>query len=121
MKTTEKPKLYAITTDALLDLDNSLDLIECGLRSGIELLQYRRKKADAARQTLEARALKQLTDRYHVPLIINDDATLAHEIGANGVHIGQSDGDQIKARELLGEDAMIGVTCHNQIMLAKIS
>ncbi len=50
--------------------------------------------------------------------ILNDDAKLAAEIGADGVHLGQEDGDIKAARELLGDDAVIGITCHASRHLA---
>jgi len=56
------------------------------------------------------KALRNLTNTYRVPLIINDNATLAKAVGADGVHLGQDDGDVKTARALLGNDAIIGVS-----------
>jgi len=55
---------------------------------------------------------------YGVDVLINDDPTLVAECGADGVHIGQTDMDYFSSRELLGTDAIIGVTCHNSRDLA---
>jgi thiamine-phosphate pyrophosphorylase len=50
-----------------------------------------------------------------VPLIINDDAQLAKAVGADGVHLGKDDGDIANARAVLGEAAIIGVSCYNSL------
>jgi thiamine-phosphate pyrophosphorylase len=56
-----------------------------------------------------------------ISYILNDDAELAQEIGADGVHLGQEDGDVRLARSILGEDAVIGVTCHASKHLAMVA
>jgi thiamine-phosphate pyrophosphorylase len=53
-----------------------------------------------------------------VAFIINDSIALAKRLGADGVHLGQDDGDPREAREILGREAQIGVTCHNSRHLA---
>ncbi|MBB4630431.1 thiamine phosphate synthase [Sphingosinicella soli] len=58
-------------------------------------------------------ALKPILAAYDVAFILNDRADLAKELGADGVHLGQSDGSVAEARSLLGHDAQIGVTCHD--------
>lgn len=58
----------------------------------------------------EGRSLLELCHRYRVPLIINDNVELAERIGADGVHVGQSDMELTRAREILGTDKIIGVT-----------
>ncbi|HCW88502.1 MAG TPA: thiamine phosphate synthase, partial [Marinobacter sp.] len=54
-----------------------------------------------------------------VPLIINDDPHLARRCGADGVHLGQQDSDPLAARRLLGDSALLGITCHGQLALAE--
>ena len=61
----------------------------------------------------EASLLKDLCDRYQVPLIINDRPDLAKKSGASGVHVGLSDMGIQKARNLLGKDFIIGGSAHN--------
>ena len=58
----------------------------------------------------EARSLRALTERYKVPLIIDDNIKLALLCGADGVHVGQNDMDAAQARALLGPDKILGVT-----------
>ena len=78
-------------------------------------LQYRDKSADPARRREQAMALKPLCAAAGVPLIINDDPVLAHDCGADGVHLGEDDGDIATARDLLGAAAIIGASCYDDI------
>jgi thiamine-phosphate pyrophosphorylase len=59
-----------------------------------------------------------ITQRANVALIVNDRPDLAYKIGADGVHVGQEDASYADAREFLGPDRIIGVTCHNSRHLA---
>ena len=104
--------IYAITDDALLPAEQLLQRIELALQAGIALLQYRSKTATREDKQRIASELARLCATYRVPLLINDDPQLALESGAQGVHLGQRDGDIGAARKLLGDDAIIGVTCH---------
>ncbi|MCO7611892.1 thiamine phosphate synthase [Pseudomonas chlororaphis] len=109
--------LYAITDSQLL-AGKFLKYVEAALEGGVTLLQYRDKSDDQARRLREAETLLTLCERYKTRLIINDDAELAARIGA-GVHLGQSDGPLTPARALLGRQAIIGSTCHDQLPLAE--
>lgn len=77
------------------------------------LLQYRNKQADAALRRTQAEALMRRCEDAGVALIINDDAVLAAAINADGVHLGEDDGDIGQARACVGEAAIIGVSCYN--------
>jgi thiamine-phosphate pyrophosphorylase len=83
------------------------------------LLQYRNKPADAALRRVQAEALAGLCRAQGVPLVINDDAALAQAVGAAGVHLGEDDGDLAAARNLLGDDAIVGVSCYNEAARAR--
>lgn len=109
--------LYAITDSQLL-AGKFLKYVEAALEGGVTLLQYRDKSDDQARRLREAETLLALCERYKTRLIINDDAELAARIGA-GVHLGQTDGPLTPARALLGRQAIIGSTCHDQLSLAE--
>ncbi|AZR23906.1 thiamine phosphate synthase [Xanthomonas vasicola] len=89
------------------------------LLASITWLQYRNKQADAALRLRQASALHELCAAHGVPLIINDDAQLAAQVGAQGVHLGEDDGDVAAARALLGEQAIIGVSCYDEIEHAR--
>lgn len=62
--------------------------------------------------------LQSLCAKRDVAFIINDSIALAKRLGADGVHLGQEDGNPREAREILGRDVQIGVTCHNSRHLA---
>ena len=110
--------LYAITDGPRPDL---LDAVAQALAGGARLLQYRDKSADAARRHAEAVALRQLCTTHAVPLIINDDVALAQAVAADGVHLGKDDDDIAAARAVLGEDAIIGVSCYDSLARARMA
>jgi thiamine-phosphate pyrophosphorylase len=109
--------LYVITDDALTG-ERLAEQVEAALRGGARLVQYRSKQGTAAQREQQARAVLAICHAHGVPLLINDDPRLAKRIGADGVHIGQSDTKLAAARELLGPEAIIGVTCHASVELA---
>lgn len=109
--------LYAITpeeTSAVLLLQN----VRQALLGGVRVVQYRNKLGNASLQLEQATALRQLTHEFSVPLIINDDATLAQRVDADGVHLGGEDGSIASARRVLGREKIIGVSCYNRLSLA---
>lgn len=111
--------LYAITDPQLIAADQLLAACEAALRGGARLLQYRDKPASDAERRQRAASLRDLCRDHGALLLVNDDPQLAADIGADGVHIGQSDGGIQRARQVLGPQAIIGVTCHNNPDLAK--
>lgn len=111
--------VYAITDENLLAGPALLSAAEEALRAGLALLQYRNKSADWKSKCVEAAQLAQLCRQYETPLLINDDVALCLEIGADGVHLGQTDGKLIEARQRLGDSAIIGITCHSDLSLAQ--
>lgn len=109
--------VYLISNDDPLPV--LLGKLDAALATGaIALLQYRRKQTEATEREAEARQLLALCQRYAVPLIINDDVALAERLGC-GVHLGQSDGSVIEARQRLGQAAIIGRTCHDSLDFAR--
>ena len=112
--------LYVITDSQLLaDQTALLNGVAAAIDGGATVVQYRDKSADQAKRLAEAQALLTLCRSRHVPLLINDDVALAAEIGADGVHVGSDDASLVEARGILGEQAIIGVTCYNQLALAQ--
>ena len=85
---------------------------------GVAAFQLRLKGVDADAVVRLAAPLQRICADHDVSFILNDDAALAARIGADGVHLGQSDGTVAEARALLGRDAQIGVTCHASRHLA---
>ena len=108
--------LYAITQTDGKSSDRVVEDVTAALKGGAVVIQYRDKTS--ADKAALARQLLQLCKHYKVPLLINDDAALAAEIGADGVHLGKHDGEIAMARKLLGAKAIIGVSCYDDIDIA---
>ncbi|WP_420427571.1 thiamine phosphate synthase [Algiphilus sp.] len=104
--------LYAITSDALCrDATVLKQGVRDALRGGAVMIQYRDKQATASQRLARAEALCALCRDHGVPLIVNDDIDLARVIGADGVHLGRSDGTVDAARQALGAHAIVGISC----------
>jgi thiamine-phosphate pyrophosphorylase len=119
-----EPSLYLITPPQIDDLpafaDEVARVLEAGAGTPAEVacLQLRLKGVDDRAILTAAEAIAPLCRNMGVGFLINDRADLAKKAGADGVHLGQSDGDVKQARKLLGEGVDIGVTCHASIHLA---
>lgn len=111
-KGAEPPDISGVylITDQGIDL---MDRICLALRGGVSVLQYRAKGLDFSERLREAGDLKRLCARFGTTFIVNDDLRLAKELDADGVHLGQDDGDIAEARELLGPSKIIGKSTHN--------
>jgi thiamine-phosphate pyrophosphorylase len=93
--------------------------LEEALTAGpVAAFQFRVKGIDQHKAAELAAPLQEICARHDVAFIVNDSISLAKRIGADGVHLGQEDGDPREARDILGRDAQIGVTCHNSRHLA---
>lgn len=114
-----RPGLYAITDSQLLPGERLFTGVAAALRGGAVMVQYRDKTSSAAERVHQATTLQAMCLEAGVPLIINDDPALARAVSASGVHLGQDDADLAEARALLGEDAIIGITCHGELALAQ--
>lgn len=102
--------LYAITDRAWLKGRTLYEQVEEALRGGATILQLREKDFPQADVEKEAIAIQKLCKQYNVPFLINDNVELAKKIDADGVHVGQTDMEAGKVREILGKDKIIGVT-----------
>jgi len=113
--------LYAITDRSWLRGGTLYDQVEQALRGGVTLLQLREKNLCQESFLQEAFQIKELCDRYEVPLIINDHVEIACEVGAAGVHVGQKDMEAGVARSILGPEKIIGVSARTveQAVLAE--
>jgi len=107
--------LYAITDPLLLSAENLISAVEQAILGGARVIQYRNKLASDTQQYEQALQLSALCKQYQVCFIINDDAQLAKQVAADGVHVGKDDGKIAEARKHLGEKAIIGVSCYNQL------
>ncbi len=110
--------LYGIT-DPTLCGSHIIDNGEQAISGGAQIIQYRNKMANKPQQFDEAQALQALCQKHQRVFIINDDITLALAINADGVHLGQTDSSIPSAREQLGKEKIIGVTCHSDLGAAK--
>jgi len=107
--------LYAIT-DPNLIADNELyDKVSQAIEGGIAILQYRNKTAEHEIQYQQAKMLSTLCKTKNVIFIINDNIQLAKQVCADGVHLGKTDQQIHLAREQLGETAIIGISCYNDL------
>ncbi len=104
--------LYVVTPDDD-DTGRLLLRVKSALTGGAVLVQYRNKRAPAALQHEQARAVLALCRQHHAPLIINDDLELALAIDADGLHLGGDDGSVVTARQALGPQKLIGASCYN--------
>lgn len=84
----------------------------------VAAFQFRVKDVDQHAAARLAEPLQRICGDRDVAFIVNDSISLAKRLGADGVHLGQSDGDPREARDVLGRDAQIGVTCHDSRHLA---
>jgi thiamine-phosphate pyrophosphorylase len=113
------PGLYPVTDAALTRERGLFACVESALEGGAVMVQYRDKTAHGRRRLSEASRLAALCHGAGVPLIVNDDPALAAEAGAHGVHLGRDDGPVSRARALLGPEAIIGVSCYNELPRAR--
>lgn len=110
--------LYAITPDDS-DTDRLLSRTAVVLKAGATWLQYRNKTADDALRRRQVAALQPLCARHTVALIINDDWRLAADMGADGAHLGEDDGELAAARAALGDKAILGASCYDRLEYAQ--
>lgn len=109
--------LYVIADSSLADDGPGLRAkVADAIAGGARLVQIRDKRRQP--DVEEISAIAELCRQQQVPLLINDSIELALEVGADGVHLGQSDTHLGEARQRLGRQAIIGITCHDRLALA---
>jgi thiamine-phosphate pyrophosphorylase len=113
------PPLYAIIDVALLKKTSELSFVEMMAESGVELLQYRNKRASSrelfeASQSISATLSRLAKPGIYKPrFIVNDRADIAVLANAQGVHVGQQDLNVEEARSIVGPDVLVGVSTHS--------
>jgi len=111
--------LYVIT-DARWPRSVALEhAVDAALRGGARVVQYRDKSDDACRRHQEAKTVASLCRARGATFIVNDDVDLAAAVAADGVHLGRDDDDLAAARSALGPEALIGVSCYNELDRAR--
>lgn len=109
--------LYLLTPDEP-DTARLLERVKPLLGPQIAAMQLRNKAVDRRVLRDQALALLPLCRKWGIPLLVNDDWRLALEIGADGAHLGATDGDLAQARRAMGATAILGATCHGDIARA---
>lgn len=102
--------LYAVTDRSWLGESTLYEQVEQALIGGVTFVQLREKNLDESEFLEEAKEIKKLCAKYHVPFVINDNVDIAAAIDADGVHVGQSDMEALDVRAKLGPDKIIGVS-----------
>ena len=106
-------KLILITNKQDQKLEEYLEFISICANSGITSVQLREKKLPYDKLVEFGKQLKSCLKNFSIPLIINDNIKLAQQLDAEGVHLGQSDGDALEVREILGPNKIIGLTINS--------
>lgn len=110
--------LYAITPD-MADLNTLIHKTQLVIEGGAFMVQYRSKIQDRAVKIQQCAAILRLCREYGVPCIVNDDVEMCRILEADGVHLGENDDNIAEVRRILGEDAIIGSSCYDQLNRAK--
>jgi thiamine-phosphate pyrophosphorylase len=113
--------LYVITDPNLLPSQALHHSVEQAIQGGAGIVQYRDKSHDANRRLREVVDLLWLCKTYGASLIVNDDVELAAITGADGVHLGKDDANATRARQRLGNSAIIGISCYNNLHTARVA
>ncbi|MGN0701506.1 MAG: thiamine phosphate synthase, partial [Oscillospiraceae bacterium] len=103
--------LYLCTDRELMSCGSIEQLVEQAIVGGVSIVQLREKNCSSREFLENAISVKKITDRFGVPLIINDRLDICLASDASGVHLGQSDIPCTVARKILGSDKLIGVSC----------
>ncbi|KAB2330168.1 thiamine phosphate synthase [Cytobacillus depressus] len=101
--------LYLVTEESLAT-EELLDIVEKAVKGGVTIVQLREKKSSGKLFYEKAKKLKDLLDRYQIPLIINDRIDVALAVNTAGVHIGQSDLPLDAVRKIVPESMIVGVS-----------
>lgn len=105
--------LYLVAGSDICGHEKFLDYIEQAILGGVTVVQLREKQANGRELYETAVKVRELTKGYNIPLIINDRVDIALAVGADGVHLGQSDLPCHIARKILGNDKIIGLSARN--------
>ena len=110
--------LYAITPDSA-DLNTLIQKTQWAIEGGAFMVQYRSKIQDRDVKMQQCAAILRLCREYEIPCIVNDDVDMCRILEADGVHLGEKDDNIAEVRHILGEDAIIGSSCYDQLDRAK--
>ncbi|NCA69881.1 MAG: thiamine phosphate synthase [Sphingobacteriia bacterium] len=111
--------LYLVTPDAPTAPEILAGQVAQAIAGGARILQYRHKGRDRQRREAQARAVHAVCRAQGALFIVNDDPRLAASLASAGVHLGRDDADVATARRLLGDAAIIGVSCYDDLERAR--
>ena len=106
-------RLYAVTDRAWVGKQTLYEQVEAALKGGVTCVQLREKELSEEDFLAEAKEIKELCSRYHVPFFINDNVDVAIKCQADGVHVGQEDMKASDVRSKVGDQMIIGVSAHS--------
>ena len=106
----EALRLYLVTNRYQDSLESFLEKVETACRSGVTIVQLREKNLTTNQYYQLAKQVKEITDAYQVPLIIDDRLDICLAVDAAGLHIGDDELPVSVARQVLGPDKILGVT-----------
>ena len=112
--------LYAITPD-MADLNTLIQKTQWAIEGGAFMVQYRSKIHNRDVKMQQCAAILRLCREYKIPCIVNDDVDMCRVLEADGVHLGKKDDNIAEVRSILGEDAIIGSSCYDQLNRAKLA
>lgn len=111
MKIDKSSMLLYVITDRSWLVENSLaGQVEDTIKGGASFIQLREKELSFDEFLDQAKEIKNITDKYNIPFVINDNVSIAIKSNADGVHIGQGDMDAKDVRRLIGADKILGVS-----------
>ncbi|MCM1121356.1 MAG: thiamine phosphate synthase [Eubacterium sp.] len=102
--------VYLVTDRTVMSTATLEEAVEQAVLGGCTMVQLREKEISSADFYDSAKEIKQITDRYDIPLIVNNRVDIALAVGAAGVHVGQSDLPACAARKIIGEKRLLGVS-----------
>ena len=114
MKYDKNYELYLVTDSFLCRKYSLFYVVEEAIQGGVTVVQLREKTADIRTFYQQACQVKEVTDAYHIPLIINDRLDIMQAVDAAGVHLGQSDMPLSVARKIIGEEKIIGISASTE-------
>ena len=106
-------KLYLVTDRKWLNGHKLTDDLEKAILGGVTTIQLREKNLSNEEFISIAKDVKKVCQKYHIPLIINDNLEVALAINSDGIHIGQNDIPASIVRKQIGPDKILGVSVHN--------
>lgn len=102
--------VYAVTDRTWLNGQTLENQVEQAIQGGATFVQIREKELEYNAFLEQAQKVKKITDKYHIPFVVNDNVDIAIAIDADGVHVGQKDMEAGQVRQKLGQDKIIGVS-----------